>query len=430
MNRVTWSKFWEALPWDIYNRKVFRLQCKIYEAKRYSDYLKVRKLQKLLLHSSFAHYLAIYYSVWIKTRRPYNISYQLSWPAPERVLGILERLSKKGITVKISEIVDSEDSKFYYLVIQYLLKMVLEPVSEGLFLVNSYGFRPGKTAWDLQRDLIVFFQENSNSKKKFLKLNLVGAFYKLNTVLLLNLLDLPINYKKLILRAIEIGFIDLTLKSKGLESFILAPMLVNLFFNDFHKIFPSITIFRYGTDILCILDHTIDMYNFIEKLSQFFYKCGFLLSPDRVHVAGNSYDFNFLGWQFKVKFDHRVFTYPSEESWLQYKKKIKSCLIIPNSKLDIRIEKTINITKEWYFYNRFCRVTQFNSKIYYLKSWYSNFLIKRSTIKKSLRLEKLRKVFVRPVFFRILKTDNFSSLYDINVEEWNTSFLLNNVDSS
>src|SRR4028119_2156874 len=50
---------WKALPWKTFQKTVFRLQVRIFKARKNGNHKLVRKLQKLLLSSKAAKYLAV-----------------------------------------------------------------------------------------------------------------------------------------------------------------------------------------------------------------------------------------------------------------------------------------------------------------------------------------------------------------------------------
>lgn len=50
---------WQTLPWKKYQRNVFRLQKRIYQATRRGDWKRVHSLQRLLLRSWSARGLAV-----------------------------------------------------------------------------------------------------------------------------------------------------------------------------------------------------------------------------------------------------------------------------------------------------------------------------------------------------------------------------------
>ena len=53
------SEDWKKLPWKQFQRNVFRLQKRIYQATRRGDFKRARNLQRLLLHSWSARCLAV-----------------------------------------------------------------------------------------------------------------------------------------------------------------------------------------------------------------------------------------------------------------------------------------------------------------------------------------------------------------------------------
>ncbi|AXI24002.1 N-terminal domain of reverse transcriptase [Cardinium endosymbiont of Sogatella furcifera] len=54
----TWYK-WDIIPWRKLEKKVFKLQKRIYQAEKRKDIKNVHKLQKLLLNSISAKLLAV-----------------------------------------------------------------------------------------------------------------------------------------------------------------------------------------------------------------------------------------------------------------------------------------------------------------------------------------------------------------------------------
>ena len=55
----THTEDWKALPWKTFQRNVFRLQKRIYQAQIRGDFKRVRGLQRLLLRSYSARNLAV-----------------------------------------------------------------------------------------------------------------------------------------------------------------------------------------------------------------------------------------------------------------------------------------------------------------------------------------------------------------------------------
>ena len=55
---VKTSESWKALPWKKFRRNLFRLQKRVYKAVLVGDKRKARSLQKLILKSTSARFLA------------------------------------------------------------------------------------------------------------------------------------------------------------------------------------------------------------------------------------------------------------------------------------------------------------------------------------------------------------------------------------
>ena len=58
-HKVNKSELWKNLPWKQFRRSLFRLQVRLYKASRANDIKRVRNLQKLILRSKAARFLAI-----------------------------------------------------------------------------------------------------------------------------------------------------------------------------------------------------------------------------------------------------------------------------------------------------------------------------------------------------------------------------------
>ncbi|PHM06471.1 hypothetical protein CK516_33345 [Nostoc sp. 'Peltigera malacea cyanobiont' DB3992] len=56
---VKTSESWKALPWKKFRRNLFRLQKRVFKAVQVGDKRKARSLQKLILKSTSARFLAI-----------------------------------------------------------------------------------------------------------------------------------------------------------------------------------------------------------------------------------------------------------------------------------------------------------------------------------------------------------------------------------
>lgn len=149
---------WNTCAWKETERNVFKLQKRIYQAARRGEAGRVHQLQRLLLGSRSARFLAVrrvtqdnqgrktagvdgVKSLTPQARRRLAESLKLEEPAqPVRRIWIpkanSDELRALGIPVM------SDRAK------QCLVKLALEPEWEARFEPNSYGFRPGRSAHD------------------------------------------------------------------------------------------------------------------------------------------------------------------------------------------------------------------------------------------------------------------------------------------
>jgi RNA-directed DNA polymerase len=147
------TETWNAIPWTKVQRKVFKLQKRIFQAAKSGQDAKARRLQKLLTSSYYARLLAVRKVTQdnqgkktagidvVKSLKPKqrlelvnNLGRQTKAKALRRVW-----IPKPGRDEKrplgIPTIRDRAE--------QTLVKQALEPYWEARFEGTSYGFRPG-----------------------------------------------------------------------------------------------------------------------------------------------------------------------------------------------------------------------------------------------------------------------------------------------
>ena len=136
MEQDSLSISWKNLPWNKFQKKVFHLQCKIYEAKQNNNYKSIRRLQKLLIKSKSVHYLAVK-----KTTDSYLVR-NLFLSDEEKMKFANEVNSRlntwKYVAIKLSNYrkISSHDFNLFIKneIIQSIWKLALEP----LYLSNCF----------------------------------------------------------------------------------------------------------------------------------------------------------------------------------------------------------------------------------------------------------------------------------------------------
>jgi RNA-directed DNA polymerase len=183
---------WNVLPWKKFQRQVFKLQKRIYRASARGDVAAVRKLQRLLLHSRSARYVAVRKVTQDNHgKKTAGIDGVKSLTPPQRYqLAHNLRLGHPGLPVRrvwIPKPGTTEQRPLGIPVIadrarQSLVKAALEPEWEARFEPNSYGFRPGRSCHDA---IGAIFSAISHKAKYVLDADIAKCFDRIDHTALL-----------------------------------------------------------------------------------------------------------------------------------------------------------------------------------------------------------------------------------------------------
>src|SRR2546427_5175174 len=149
---------WKTIPWAQCDRAVFKLQTRIYRAARRGDRSIVHRLQRLLLRSRAARYLAVRRVTQDnRGKRTAGVDGVKAMPPRQRwrLAQTLELTSRVAPLRRVwLPKPDSDERRplgiptLHDRAAQALAKLALEPEWEAHFEPNSYGFRPGRSAHD------------------------------------------------------------------------------------------------------------------------------------------------------------------------------------------------------------------------------------------------------------------------------------------
>ena len=151
---------WKTLPWKKFQRNVFRLQKRIYQAQIRGDFKRVRGLQRLLLRSFSARCLAVrQVSQDNRGKKTPGVD-GIACLTPTQRMRMVRQLRKFSPSpapirrVYIPKASNPNERRPLGIPImrdraeQALVKLALEPEWEARFEPNSYGFRPGRCPQD------------------------------------------------------------------------------------------------------------------------------------------------------------------------------------------------------------------------------------------------------------------------------------------
>lgn len=331
---------WSDINWKKIERRVFKLQKRIYRASSCGDYKTVRKLQKTLMRSWSAKCLA--------TRRVTQDNQgkktagvdgvkTLSPVARMNLIGQLKLGNKSRPARRVWIPKPGKNEKrplgiptIYDRSLQALVKLALEPEWEAKFEPNSYGFRAGRSCHDA---IGAIFNAINKKAKYVLDADIANCFDRINHRKLLEKLNTFPTLARQIRAWLKSGVVDnrqLFPTSEGTpQGGILSPLLANIALHgmenrlkEFAQTLPgkkqanikALSFIRYADDFVILHEDLTVIQRCKGIISDWLNDIGLELKPEKTklvhtlnHYEGQNPGFNFLGFnirQYKVGKHH------------------------------------------------------------------------------------------------------------------------------
>lgn len=206
---------WETINWAKAQRRVFKLQKRIYRASERGDVKAVRKLQRLLTNSWYSKVVAVRKVTQdnqgkntpgidgvsrLRNHQKVKLAQKLgfndkSQPTRRDWIPKPGKAEKRPLRIPTIE----ERAK------QALMKLALEPEWEAKFEPNSYGFRPGKSAHDA---ISAIFNGICQKAKYVLYADIEKCFDRINHSKLLNKLQTSPTFRRQVKAWLKSGVMD------------------------------------------------------------------------------------------------------------------------------------------------------------------------------------------------------------------------------
>jgi group II intron reverse transcriptase/maturase len=442
---------WKNLPWKKFRKVVFRLQCRIFAAQRNGNKALVIKLQKLLLSSSSAKWLAIRQVTQLNNgKKTSGIDGKTALTVKEKVQ-LFEQLCKHWKNWKHKSLrkvyIPKADGTRRGLGIptiadrayQCLLKFALEPYGEAIFSENSYGFRPGRSAQDVQKALCMNLNSRSNgATKRILELDIEKCFDQIDHTALMKQVVLPSQAKNGLFRAIKAGVKGEYPSSKTgtPQAGIISPLLANLVLHGLEDIgylirykcinrkspkereIIALKGFRYADDIVYILKPEDDEIKLRQLIDKFLAERGLKVKEAKTKLVKSTDGFDFLGWNFKVKPNGKFISTPTSKAVKRIKAKVKECMKDSRYTLEQRILKCGQIVRGWRKYNRYCNMERHN--LWFLHIWTYRFINKHNRYNRYAAETAIGKAFPK-IGYKIddfVKVKGNYSFYNADLIYW------------
>ena len=317
------SEVWKTIPWKKYQRNVFRLQKRIYRAKKQGDVRTVHNLQRLLLRSRSARFLAVRrVSQDNRGKKTAGVDGVASLNPKQRLRYAqhLRTLDRAADPVRRTYLGKPDGGQrplgiptMIQRAYQALVKLALEPEWEAVFEPNSYGFRPGRSP----HDAIEAVHSYIRLKPKYvLKADIEKCFDRIDHQALLNKLNTIQPISKLVRGWLKAGIVDqgqTLFPDTGLaQGGVISPLLMNIALHGLEeqllKAYPKRhkpAIIRFADDVV-ILDHDGDrLHQLKQQAETWLNQMGLQLNPAKTHIGHTlnqhqaAAGFDFLGFNIR-----------------------------------------------------------------------------------------------------------------------------------
>jgi len=230
---------WKATPWRKLEKRVYKLQKRIYAAASRGDVKRVRKLQKTLMRSWSNRMLAV--RGVTQDNRGKNTAgvdgvKSLSPAARMNLTKQLRITGKSKPTRRVWIPKPGKDEKrplgiptIHDRALQAVVKAALEPEWEAYFEPNSYGFRPGRSCQDAIRQIKLCLQHKA---KYVLDADIAKCFDRINHDALVRKLKIRGGLRSQIKAWLTSGVIDMgtfvETKEGTPQGGVISPLLANV----------------------------------------------------------------------------------------------------------------------------------------------------------------------------------------------------------
>ncbi|MBD2534595.1 reverse transcriptase N-terminal domain-containing protein [Nostoc flagelliforme FACHB-838] len=381
---VKTSESWKSLPWKKFRANLFRLQRRVFKAVRVGDKRKAKSLQKLILKSFAARFMAIRQVTQLNAgKKTAGVDGKTALTHEERFNLELLLRKQNWYHNKLREIpIPKKDGSIRYLKVptiadrcwQCLAKYALEPAHEAIFHEHSYGFRTGRSTHDAQKQVFTNLRSTSNgSTKRILELDIEKCFDRINHSTIMGNLIAPRALKTGIFRALKAGINPQFPEQGTPQGGVVSPLLANIALNgienmhQYHKDNMRISsrtpkanitnaCVRYADDMVFFLRPQDDASELLHKINQFLAERGMKVSEKKTKVTASTDGFNFLGWHFYVQQNGKFRCIPSEENFKSFRKKVKYIVNNSNYGAKVKASKLAPIVRGWRQYHKFCKL--------------------------------------------------------------------------
>jgi RNA-directed DNA polymerase len=323
------TETWNAIPWTKVQRKVFKLQQRIFQAAKSGQDAKARRLQKLLTSSYYARLLAVRRVTQDNQGKKTAGVDGVKSLKPEQRLEFVSNLGRQTkakalIRVWIPQPGSDEKHPLGIPTIrdraeQALVKQALEPYWEARFEGTSYGFRPGRCAHDAIGRIYASINQGSYY---VLDADITKCFDKINHDYLLSKLGCCSQHRRQIKQWLKAGVVDNGVfedTSSGTpQGGVISPLLANIALDGMARLIEELyprkgravkaTLIRYADDFV-VISPEIEIINQCKTaLENWLKPIGLELKPEKTKICHTLRAIEVNGQKVYPGFDFLGFT--------------------------------------------------------------------------------------------------------------------------
>lgn len=388
---------WKHINWRKLEKRVYKLQKRIYRASSRGDVKAVRRLQKTLMKSWSAKVLAVRRVTQDNQGKKTAGVDGIKSLTPKQRFTLVAKLklsSKCRPTRRVWIPKPGTEEKrplgiptMYDRALQALVKMALEPEWEARFEPNSYGFRPGRSCHDA---IEAIFTAICNKPKYVLDADIAKCFDRINHKALLDKINTFPTIRRQIRAWLQAGVMDKLQYQQTSEGTpqggVISPLLANIALHgmesrvkQYAETLPtragygkkvnraSLSLIRYADDFVILHEDVTVVQRCQSIISEWLKGMGLELKPSKTRLThtlnqcGNEQPgFEFLGFnirQFHVSKNHsklgfKTIITPSKEKQKIHYKRIASIIddhkAMPHTALISRLNPVIRGWSNYY----------------------------------------------------------------------------------
>lgn len=364
---------WKDLPWKKFQKKSFRLQCKIYKANQCNNLRLVRRLQKLLVKSKSLHYLAVRTTakeflpkgLFLSDSKKFSLMEESYYSIKEWKYTSLRSFSKTSHSRK-----SFNTSFLKNRIIEYVWKFVIEPTCVSNFIeLNAKWFNNSCKKFIKNCVTLVKFQD-----QPILKLTINPNLIDINFNIFVPRLWLPSLYKIGMYKGLKQGKLEVDVSYQSLIFILLDKLLSGL--EDVNNVFMGRrgntsylrkSGFRWNNEIFYLQRKNQDKFHIWNLVREFLERRGLPINSNFISIEELDSGFTFSRWYLRSKTSKRVLIFPNSISWNRYKKELLYTLKKEQTSADLKIKNLQSMLSTWIQYNNFCSKVKLKASFFYLK---------------------------------------------------------------